>query len=758
MLVSRSSMYRLHSPNRWTYRTGSTTSQIDHHSKGIRRGSSSINKDTRNKPMSPKSYQIQGIEKVGKLVKFYSRNVRTLTSKETVINNPETHNKSWSVLRDLVKSVSALNLELQKRRAVNFLSDYEKYLPSAFRMKSPKNDVYPSERGETSLIDTVGDVHKKDTVSDDMSKCTGPNTDITNSPRNETKAVKSDINMQSDETFVAKPEKNDFIRKDLTVSSREQHNFEQAMCEMADSDISDFDCGPKQSVHLYFTKVSSMSNSASSSPSEFGVRQSAKVDDENSDKKPKSTTGKSGVLATVEPFVERVRDIIPSFSGKSSVDSSKPKIVKKKANVVTKADLNRRTRALVTALKTTESNMSRVTRLEELSKHLLAYPEARSAALKTNITSHLLRIRHTKDKALLAQINETLAILGHVDPVKGKGIRLLTLDGGGTRGLIAVEILRKIEAQTGRKVYELFDYICGVSTGSLLAIFLGVYRLPLDKIEQIYKEFSADMFSRNTLIGAGKLFLNHAYYDTDLWIKILKKNIGHEKTLIESARESICPKICAVSTLVNVAKLRHFIFRNYNLPSGVQSHFDGTCKYRLWEAIRASSAAPGYFEEFPLGDDVHQDGGILTNNPTAIGIHECKLLWPNEDFQCVMSIGNGRYEPTDQGDDPAAYHKSVTGKLTKIVQSATDTEAVHTMMYDLLPPSIYFRFNPYLSEEFQLDEIRPDKLELMNYETRFYCRKNEQKLKRACEKLAQPRQLHQKATDYVNLKVKSLNS
>lgn len=49
--------------------------------------------------------------------------------------------------------------------------------------------------------------------------------------------------------------------------------------------------------------------------------------------------------------------------------------------------------------------------------------------------------------------------------------------------------------------------------------------------------------------------------------------------------------------------------------------------------------APGYFEEYVLDDHVHQDGGILINNPTSIAIHEAQLLWPKEKVQCVVSIG-----------------------------------------------------------------------------------------------------------------------
>ena len=149
-------------------------------------------------------------------------------------------------------------------------------------------------------------------------------------------------------------------------------------------------------------------------------------------------------------------------------------------------------------------------------------------------------------------------------------------------------------------------------------------------------------------------------------------------------------QVSAVSTLVNNQRAQNHLFRNYNLPPSRQSHYPGSSNYRLWEAIRASSAAPGYFEECQLGEWIHQDGGLLTNNPTAIAIHECKQLWPDTPLQCVVSIGTGQYEPTPAlhtkslgtSQEPSAK-TSLKQKVTKIVESATDTEGTNWIVSGL---------------------------------------------------------------------------
>lgn len=61
-----------------------------------------------------------------------------------------------------------------------------------------------------------------------------------------------------------------------------------------------------------------------------------------------------------------------------------------------------------------------------------------------------------------------------------------------------------------------------------------------------------------------------------------------------------------MSTIVNRGALKAYVFRNYNFLPGIRPLYLGGCQHQLWQAIRATSAAPGYFQEFTLGDDLHQ--------------------------------------------------------------------------------------------------------------------------------------------------------
>jgi patatin-like phospholipase/acyl hydrolase len=65
-----------------------------------------------------------------------------------------------------------------------------------------------------------------------------------------------------------------------------------------------------------------------------------------------------------------------------------------------------------------------------------------------------------------------------------KPIRVLTIDGGGTRGLFPATILRKLEEETGKSITDMFDVIAGNATGGIIAVGLAS-GMKIDDIAEI---------------------------------------------------------------------------------------------------------------------------------------------------------------------------------------------------------------------------------------------------------------------------------
>lgn len=212
----------------------------------------------------------------------------------------------------------------------------------------------------------------------------------------------------------------------------------------------------------------------------------------------------------------------------------------------------------------------------------------------------------------------------------------------------------------------------------------------------------------------------------------------------------VSAQVSAVSTVVNWGTSpKAFVFRNYNHKPDSVSRYAGGSGYQMWQAVRASSAAPGYFQEFTLQNDIHQDGGIILNNPCALAVHESRLLWPNQGFQCVLSLGTGRYDSAKKGP---ANSTSLRAKISNVICSATDTEGVHTLLDDLLAPDVYFRFNPMLSTDVSLDENRPQALDQLQRDTQNYLERNRPKLARLCLVLSAERSAVRRTKDWISEK------
>ncbi|PWA34661.1 phospholipase,galactolipase [Artemisia annua] len=320
-------------------------------------------------------------------------------------------------------------------------------------------------------------------------------------------------------------------------------------------------------------------------------------------------------------------------------------------------------------------------------KILVASESLRDLLLRRTVTSEG-RVRKAAARALaILGENESLRHSIKGRQVAQQGLRILTMDGGGMKGLATVQILKEIEKGTGKQIHEMFDLICGTSTGGMLAVALGIKLMSLEKCEDIYKNLGklvfAESFRKDNEAATWREKFDQLYksssqsyrvvvhgskHSADEFERLLKEICAEEDgdLLIDSAVKRI-PKVIVVATLVNVAPAQPFIFRNYQYPAGTleapsaisenlaaggsvtstngakigfkHGAYMGSCRHHIWQAIRASSAAPYYLDDYSDGVYRWQDGAIVANNPTMFALREAQLLWPDTKIDTLVSIG-----------------------------------------------------------------------------------------------------------------------
>lgn len=405
--------------------------------------------------------------------------------------------------------------------------------------------------------------------------------------------------------------------------------------------------------------------------------------------------------------------------------------------MLTRSAIRSKAHALLRALDNSKGARQKII-LKDINELVSEYPQ--SIELFRKKINDLLQLSRDQDETLSSKARQTLALIGFAEPPKSPGIRILSIDGGGTRGLVSMEILRHIEKSTKKRIHELFDLICGVSSGAIITMGIGSGRFTLDQCEVFYREMSENIFKTDYWSLTPRLLLNHAYYDVAVFENTLKQAFGTTR-LLTLAAEANRPKLVAVS--VNAHSVQPFLFRTYAQNPLVGNTFEGTCKAEIWQAIRASSAAPGYFQEYKFGSSILLDGGMLVNNCTGVAHTEANLLWPNEPIQCVVSVGSGKFRTNDV---LKANATSLREKASGLVYSATDTETIHMILQNLTKN--YYRFNPQLSENILISENRRMKLDQLKTEAKQYMISNEMMLAELAKKLTQPRQLYRRFVDY----------
>jgi calcium-independent phospholipase A2-gamma len=121
-------------------------------------------------------------------------------------------------------------------------------------------------------------------------------------------------------------------------------------------------------------------------------------------------------------------------------------------------------------------------------------------------------------------------------------------------------------------------------------------------------DFFASQLARlqTRLNSATHIVKSGSLYSTQKLEELLISIAGTDELVIDSAMESD-NKLFLVSTLATTFPPQIYLWRNYQYPvDGMKSRYLGTMTNKLWEALRASSCAPTYFDEFTIGGDKHQ--------------------------------------------------------------------------------------------------------------------------------------------------------
>ncbi|KAF5684647.1 hypothetical protein FDENT_6652 [Fusarium denticulatum] len=228
------------------------------------------------------------------------------------------------------------------------------------------------------------------------------------------------------------------------------------------------------------------------------------------------------------------------------------------------------------------------------------------------------------------------------------GLRVLSLDGGGVRGIVELTILNRLEKEIGLgfPIGSFFDLIVGTSTGGIIALGIGVQRRSATECTSLFRDicregFEAKLLTKSRFFGWAARWFSSSIYKTDVLETALQKAFGDKDPKSLYGLNSSC-RIAVTTT----AKEDCHLIANYN-TGGKDRYLDS--KLPLWKAARCTSAAPMYFEHVSHAGHECRDGGLKENNPIQVALNESRKLWEDPTYDLILSLGSGqaRYPATE---------------------------------------------------------------------------------------------------------------
>lgn len=220
-----------------------------------------------------------------------------------------------------------------------------------------------------------------------------------------------------------------------------------------------------------------------------------------------------------------------------------------------------------------------------------------------------------------------------LDWEQAKPFKILSIDGGGIKGIFPAAILTYLEEHclNGQPIGDYFDLIAGTSTGGIIALGLaaGLRAKSLSDlyINQGWKVFPPKRYKWSNLFP-NPIFRNR--YQRDELDRLLEETLGSKKL-----RES------RYRLLIPAAEARNGDPYVFKTPHHPDYRLDG--EKRMAEVAAATSAAPTYLNPVIQDGYVLLDGGIWANNPTLMGLIEALTCFNiSRENVSVLSIGCGQ--------------------------------------------------------------------------------------------------------------------
>ena len=212
-------------------------------------------------------------------------------------------------------------------------------------------------------------------------------------------------------------------------------------------------------------------------------------------------------------------------------------------------------------------------------------------------------------------------------------IQLLSLSGGGYRGLYTAAALAALENAAGRPIGQCFELIAGTSIGGIIALAVA-FEVKMQAVVEIFQSAGTRVFPERR---PGSSLARYR----DLWSDYRRPPFAHEP--LREVIEALIGK----DTVLGDAK-HPVLIPSVNLTEGRPQvfktrHYEGA--HRDWQLNAtdvgmATSAAPTFFPPARIGHCLYADGGLFANSPDLIALHEATFFLKKPQSECwLLSIG-----------------------------------------------------------------------------------------------------------------------